>query len=215
MFVPVGCVSNWWGKENSMNCNRCLLLLTVEFVFEENIHLSLTRSEEEMMSWIFRINLVAALFSAPAFPAAIGSMKKFCRPILPSSSTRLKQVKMSFRRKSSFCSCALSFIPPETLDTIVRTTISIQSLLFIVRAVTQHHTSSHWWVIYICSFRVCLHLIGCFGGLLAFVWAVIGAGGATAESWEQAEADESGAGRTQKKPALCRSKKPRVGGVPA
>uniref|UniRef100_G3Q485 Pleckstrin and Sec7 domain containing 2 n=1 Tax=Gasterosteus aculeatus aculeatus TaxID=481459 RepID=G3Q485_GASAC len=48
-------------------------------------------SEEEMLSWIFRINLVAALFSAPAFPAAIGSMKKFFRPILPSSSTRLKQ----------------------------------------------------------------------------------------------------------------------------
>uniref|UniRef100_A0AAV2MLL3 Pleckstrin and Sec7 domain containing 2 n=1 Tax=Knipowitschia caucasica TaxID=637954 RepID=A0AAV2MLL3_KNICA len=48
-------------------------------------------SEEEMMSWIFRINLVGALFSAPAFPAAIGSMKKFCRPILPSSSTRLTQ----------------------------------------------------------------------------------------------------------------------------
>lgn len=45
-----------------------------------------------MMSWIFRINLVAALFSAPAFPAAIGSMKKFCRPILPSSSTRHTQV---------------------------------------------------------------------------------------------------------------------------
>ncbi|KAI9515782.1 phosphatidylserine decarboxylase [Dissostichus eleginoides] len=51
-------------------------------------------SEEEMMSWIFRINLVAALFSAPAFPAAIGSMKKFCRPILPSSSTRLKQEQL-------------------------------------------------------------------------------------------------------------------------
>ncbi|XP_026859442.1 PH and SEC7 domain-containing protein 2 isoform X1 [Electrophorus electricus] len=48
-------------------------------------------SEEEMMSWIFRINLVAALFSAPAFPAAIGSMKKFCRPLLPSSTTRLSQ----------------------------------------------------------------------------------------------------------------------------
>ncbi|XP_045063013.1 PH and SEC7 domain-containing protein 2-like isoform X2 [Coregonus clupeaformis] len=48
-------------------------------------------SEEEMMSWIFRINLVAALFSAPAFPAAIGSMKTFCRPLLPSSSTRLSQ----------------------------------------------------------------------------------------------------------------------------
>ncbi|XP_030620688.1 PH and SEC7 domain-containing protein 2 isoform X2 [Chanos chanos] len=48
-------------------------------------------SEEEMVSWIFRINLVAALFSAPAFPAAIGSMKKFCRPLLPSSTTRLNQ----------------------------------------------------------------------------------------------------------------------------
>ncbi|XP_062856663.1 PH and SEC7 domain-containing protein 2 isoform X2 [Trichomycterus rosablanca] len=48
-------------------------------------------SEEEMTSWIFRINLVAALFSAPAFPAAIGSMKKFCRPLLPSSTTRLSQ----------------------------------------------------------------------------------------------------------------------------
>lgn len=48
-------------------------------------------SEEEMVSWIFRINLVAALFSAPAFPAAIGSMKKFCRPILPSSATKLNQ----------------------------------------------------------------------------------------------------------------------------
>ncbi|KAJ8281853.1 hypothetical protein COCON_G00043720 [Conger conger] len=48
-------------------------------------------SEEEMMSWILRINLVAALFSAPSFPAAIGSMKKFSRPLLPSSSTRLNQ----------------------------------------------------------------------------------------------------------------------------
>ncbi|CAJ1058344.1 PH and SEC7 domain-containing protein 2 [Xyrichtys novacula] len=56
--------------------------------------------EEEMMSWIFRINLVAALFSAPAFPAAIGSMKKFCRPILPSSSTRLKQEEQLLSHES-------------------------------------------------------------------------------------------------------------------
>ncbi|XP_075993984.1 PH and SEC7 domain-containing protein 2 isoform X2 [Genypterus blacodes] len=57
-------------------------------------------SEEEMMSWIFRINLVAALFSAPAFPAAIGSMKKFCRPILPSSSTRLSQEEQLLSHES-------------------------------------------------------------------------------------------------------------------
>ncbi|XP_017275235.1 PH and SEC7 domain-containing protein 2 isoform X1 [Kryptolebias marmoratus] len=57
-------------------------------------------SEEEMMSWIFRINLVAALFSAPAFPAAIGSMKKFCRPILPSCSTRLNQEEQLLSHES-------------------------------------------------------------------------------------------------------------------
>lgn len=45
------------------------------------------RSKEEMLSWILRLNLVAAIFSAPAFPAAVSSMKKFCRPLLPSCTT--------------------------------------------------------------------------------------------------------------------------------
>ncbi|XP_072120708.1 PH and SEC7 domain-containing protein 2 [Mobula birostris] len=48
-------------------------------------------SEEEMRSWILRINLVTAIFSAPSFPAAIGSLKKFSRPLLPSSTTKLTQ----------------------------------------------------------------------------------------------------------------------------
>uniref|UniRef100_A0A665X2B2 PH and SEC7 domain-containing protein 2-like n=1 Tax=Echeneis naucrates TaxID=173247 RepID=A0A665X2B2_ECHNA len=64
------------------------------------VYLLQAPSEEEMMSWIFRINLVAALFSAPAFPAAIGSMKKFCRPILPSSSTRLNQEEQLLSHES-------------------------------------------------------------------------------------------------------------------
>lgn len=51
------------------------------------------RSKEEMLSWILRINLVAAIFSAPAFPAAVSSMKKFCRPLLPSCTTRFCQVR--------------------------------------------------------------------------------------------------------------------------
>ncbi|XP_040419823.1 PH and SEC7 domain-containing protein 1 isoform X2 [Cygnus olor] len=46
---------------------------------------------EQMHSWITRINVVAAMFSAPPFPAAIGSQKKFSRPLLPSSCTRLSQ----------------------------------------------------------------------------------------------------------------------------
>ncbi|XP_078387113.1 PH and SEC7 domain-containing protein 1-like isoform X2 [Cetorhinus maximus] len=44
---------------------------------------------ELMQSWITRINLVSAMFSAPPFPAAIGSQKKFCRPLLPTTLTRL------------------------------------------------------------------------------------------------------------------------------
>lgn len=52
----------------------------------------LPRNSEQMHSWITRINVVAAMFSAPPFPAAIGSQKKFSRPLLPSSCTRLSQV---------------------------------------------------------------------------------------------------------------------------
>ncbi|XP_048450536.1 PH and SEC7 domain-containing protein 1-like, partial [Rhincodon typus] len=44
---------------------------------------------ELMQSWITRINLVSAMFSAPPFPAAIGSQKRFSRPLLPTTLTRL------------------------------------------------------------------------------------------------------------------------------
>uniref|UniRef100_A0A671QYM6 Pleckstrin and Sec7 domain containing a n=1 Tax=Sinocyclocheilus anshuiensis TaxID=1608454 RepID=A0A671QYM6_9TELE len=46
---------------------------------------------QQMQSWITRINTVAAMFSAPPFPAAIGSQKKFSRPLLPGSNTKLSQ----------------------------------------------------------------------------------------------------------------------------
>ncbi|XP_031716002.1 PH and SEC7 domain-containing protein 4 [Anarrhichthys ocellatus] len=42
-------------------------------------------SKVEMYSWISRINLASALHSSPPFPAAVGSQRRFCRPILPSS----------------------------------------------------------------------------------------------------------------------------------
>ncbi|KAK3554010.1 hypothetical protein QTP70_019125, partial [Hemibagrus guttatus] len=62
---------------------------------------------EQMQSWITRINTVAAMFSAPPFPAAIGSQKKFSRPLLPGSTTKLSQEEqaksheMRFRSVSS------------------------------------------------------------------------------------------------------------------
>ncbi|XP_062452743.1 PH and SEC7 domain-containing protein 4-like [Rhea pennata] len=45
-------------------------------------------SSEEMSSWISRINLVAALFSSPPFPAAVSSQRRFIRPILPAAPSR-------------------------------------------------------------------------------------------------------------------------------
>lgn len=42
-------------------------------------------SKAEMNSWVNRINLVSALHSSPPFPAAVGSQRRFCRPILPAS----------------------------------------------------------------------------------------------------------------------------------
>lgn len=38
---------------------------------------------KEMTSWIARINLASATHSAPPFPAAVGSQRRFVRPILP------------------------------------------------------------------------------------------------------------------------------------
>lgn len=55
--------------------------------------LSVRRNAEQMQSWITRINVVSAMFSAPPFPAAIGSQKRFSRPLLPGSNTKLSQVQ--------------------------------------------------------------------------------------------------------------------------
>ncbi|XP_058868869.1 PH and SEC7 domain-containing protein 3-like isoform X4 [Acipenser ruthenus] len=49
------------------------------------------QTPEEMESWIRKINSVAAMFSAPSFPSAIGSQKKFSRPLLPATTTRMSQ----------------------------------------------------------------------------------------------------------------------------
>uniref|UniRef100_A0A8C6TDI3 Pleckstrin and Sec7 domain containing a n=1 Tax=Neogobius melanostomus TaxID=47308 RepID=A0A8C6TDI3_9GOBI len=48
-------------------------------------------SADQMQSWITRINIVSAMFSAPPFPPAIGSQKRFSRPLLPGSNTKLSQ----------------------------------------------------------------------------------------------------------------------------
>lgn len=57
---------------------------------------SSSRSTEQMNSWIGRINLVSALYSSPPFPAAVGSQRKFCRPILPATQSTLTLVHKVF-----------------------------------------------------------------------------------------------------------------------
>ncbi|XP_054860454.1 uncharacterized protein LOC111572927 isoform X2 [Amphiprion ocellaris] len=55
------------------------------------VYLFQAPNAEQMQSWITRINTVAAMFSAPPFPAAIGSQKKFSRPLLPGTMSKLTE----------------------------------------------------------------------------------------------------------------------------
>ncbi|KAM9803764.1 uncharacterized protein ACB057_007238 [Neosynchiropus ocellatus] len=59
-------------------------------------------SGEQMRSWITRINVVAATFSAPPFPAAIGSQRRFTRPLLPASNTKLSPDKQVQSHENRF-----------------------------------------------------------------------------------------------------------------
>ncbi|XP_053168729.1 PH and SEC7 domain-containing protein 1 isoform X2 [Hemicordylus capensis] len=68
------------------------------------------QNTEQMHSWITRINVVAAMFSAPPFPAAIGSQKKFSRPLLPSSTTRLSQEEQVKSHETKFKAMAAELL---------------------------------------------------------------------------------------------------------
>lgn len=70
----------------------------------------LVRSKAEMNSWISRINLVSALHSSPPFPAAVGSQRKFRRPILPASQsaeTLVHTHRAVHSDKPPLCVCVL------------------------------------------------------------------------------------------------------------
>uniref|UniRef100_G3NJM8 Pleckstrin and Sec7 domain containing n=1 Tax=Gasterosteus aculeatus TaxID=69293 RepID=G3NJM8_GASAC len=55
------------------------------------VYLFQAPNAEQMQSWITRINAVAAMFSAAPFPAAVGSQKKFSRPLLPGTVSKLSE----------------------------------------------------------------------------------------------------------------------------
>ncbi|XP_073978882.1 exchange factor for Arf 6 isoform X2 [Rhodnius prolixus] len=56
---------------------------------DQAVYLFQTSDSKELQSWIDTINFVCASFSAQPLPGAVGSQKKFQRPLLPSSLTKL------------------------------------------------------------------------------------------------------------------------------
>ncbi|XP_064164597.1 PH and SEC7 domain-containing protein 3 isoform X2 [Anguilla rostrata] len=86
---------------NAISVHHALAIRAVDYEKKPNVlklktadwrvFLFQAQSPEEMDSWIRKINSVAAMFSAPSFPAAIGSQKKFSRPLLPATTTRMSQ----------------------------------------------------------------------------------------------------------------------------
>ncbi|XP_053716778.1 PH and SEC7 domain-containing protein 1-like isoform X4 [Synchiropus splendidus] len=66
------------------------------------VYLFQAPNAEQMQSWITRINTVAAMFSAPPFPAAIGSQKKFSRPLLPGTMSKLSEEEQVRSHESRF-----------------------------------------------------------------------------------------------------------------
>lgn len=57
-----------------------------EFLFQ-------TSDPKELQSWIDTINFVCGSFSAPPLEGGVGSQKRFQRPLLPSSHTKLLLVR--------------------------------------------------------------------------------------------------------------------------
>ncbi|XP_014261905.1 exchange factor for Arf-6 isoform X2 [Cimex lectularius] len=56
---------------------------------DQAVYLFQTSDSKELQSWIDTINFVCASFSGQPLPGAVGSQKKFQRPLLPSSHTKL------------------------------------------------------------------------------------------------------------------------------
>ncbi|RXN08912.1 PH and SEC7 domain-containing 1-like protein [Labeo rohita] len=86
------------------------------------VYLFQAPNAEQMQSWITRINTVAAMFSAPPLPAAIGSQKKFSRPLLPGSASKLSQEEQVQAHEARFRSIStelaqLRSYPPDRKKT--------------------------------------------------------------------------------------------------
>lgn len=67
---------------------------------DQSEYLFQTSDSKELLSWVETVNFVCAAFSAPPLEGAVGSQKRFQRPLLPSSPTKLLLVSVLTR-----CEC--------------------------------------------------------------------------------------------------------------
>ncbi|XP_036385264.1 PH and SEC7 domain-containing protein 4 [Megalops cyprinoides] len=108
--------TEWQSAEEAVSVHHALAEPAVNYTKKQNVlrlqtadwrvFLLQATSTEQMSSWICRINLVSALFSSPPFPAAVGSQRRFSRPILPATPCALtleSQLQSHSRMLDSFC----------------------------------------------------------------------------------------------------------------
>lgn len=130
-----------------------------------------------MNSWISRINLVSALHSSPPFPAAVGSQRRFCRPILPvSQSVQTLVINLPKFLLFIYSFCLPIIHPVSAYSQIIRTCTPLLGLVSLVghRPLTtpcRHPLSllapSRWPVWLMSAFRSPLHIFLLF---LVFHW---------------------------------------------
>lgn len=68
---------------------------------DQSEYLFQTSDSKELQSWIDTINFVCASFSAPPLEGGVGSQKRFQRPLLPNSHTKLNLVSLVKKKISS------------------------------------------------------------------------------------------------------------------
>lgn len=68
---------------------------------DQSEYLFQTSDSKELQSWIDTINFVCASFSAPPLEGGVGSQKRFQRPLLPCTHTKLLLVSSMISRKTS------------------------------------------------------------------------------------------------------------------
>jgi len=99
-FVQTGGVGgDAQSGQNAIRIHHCLAVRAQDYTKKQNVlrlftadwaeYLFQCSDAKEMQGWIDTLNFVAASLSAPPLPSACGSRKKFQRPLMPASITKL------------------------------------------------------------------------------------------------------------------------------